>query len=167
MRILRTIAFAAAVVAGLVPAAQAAGPTTTRTPFDRTRTLAAGPDACPFAIVIHSSGTISEKVFPNGRDVTTLSDFHVTYTNPLTGKSLTSTLAGPFSVEPNADGTVTVTINGNDGLFHAPGQGFIFGDVGHLVYIAAADDVGTPITILQSTGHQDASPFPAVCAALS
>jgi hypothetical protein len=153
--------------AALVPVASAARPTVTITPWDRTRTLAAGPAACPFPIVIHSSGTFRETVFSSGRDVTTVSDFHITYSNPASGRSLTSVLAGPVIVEPNGDGTVTVTVNGNDGLFTGPGYSFLFGDVGHLVYIAAADDLATPLVIFQSSGHQDPSPFPAVCPALA
>jgi len=76
-------------------------------------------------------------------------------------------LAGPFVVEPNGDGTVTVTINGNDGHLTAPGQGQIFAAVGRLVYIADAADPFTPLTIVQSTGQQDPSQFPATCEGLS
>src|SRR5580765_7549952 len=83
------------------------------------------------------------------------------------GKSLSTVLAGPFVVEPNGDGTVTVTINGNDCHITAPGQGTIFAAVGKLVYIADASDVFTPLTILKSTGRQDASQFPATCEGLS
>ena len=57
MPIWRVLACAASIGAMLVPAATAAGPTVTITPFDRTRTIAASPDTCPFAIVVHSTGT--------------------------------------------------------------------------------------------------------------
>jgi hypothetical protein len=167
MHRLRIAAVVAAALAAVVPAAKAEGPTVTITPWDRTRTLPAGPDSCAFPVVIHSSGIFREAVFSSGKDVTTVENFHITYTNPATGKTVTSVLAGPFVVEPNGDGTVTVTINGNDGLFTGQGFGFLFGDVGRLVYIASADDPSTPLQILQSTGHQDPTPFPAVCAALS
>ena len=156
-----------AVVAVAAPAASAAGPTVTLTPWDRTRVIAASPDTCPFDIVVHSQGTFREAVFSSGRDVTTVEDFHLTWSNPLSGKSLASPLAGPFIAEPNGDGTVTVTINGNDGRFTAPGFGLLFADVGRIVYIADASDLNTPLQILQSTGHQDASPFPQICAALA
>jgi hypothetical protein len=165
---MRRLGIAAAAIALVaVPAALAAPPTVTETQIDRTRTLAASPDTCPFPIVVHSSGTRRDTVYSNGRVVTILPDFKVTYSNPASGKSLTSVLAGPQKVEPNPDGTVTVTVNGNDGLFTAPHVGFLFGDVGHLVYIASPDDLGTPLAIVQSTGHQDPSPFPAVCGPLS
>ena len=158
---------AAAVVLAAASAAVADAPTVTITPWDRTRTIAASPETCPFDIVVHSQGTFREEVFSSGRDVTTVENFHLTWSNPLSGKSLASPLAGPFMVEPNGDGTVTVTIDGNNGRFVAPGFGLLFADVGRLVYIADPSDLNTPLQILQSSGHQDATPFPAICPALA
>jgi hypothetical protein len=156
-----------ATLAALVPTAAADQPVTTITRFDRTSTFPAGPNACSFPFLIHTEGTLRETVFANGKDSTHAVDFHITYTNPANGKSLTTVLAGPFVVEPNGDGTVTVTINGNDGHITAPGQGTIFADVGKLVYIADPSDPYTPLAILKSTGRQDASQFPATCEGLS
>jgi hypothetical protein len=156
-----------AALAVLAPTASADQPVTTIRHFDRTSTFPAGPNACSFPFLIHTEGTIRETVFANGNDVQHAVDFHITYTNPANGKSLTTVLAGPFVVEPNADGTVTVTINGNDGHITAPGEGTIFADVGKLVYIADPSDVYTPLQILKSTGRQDASQFPATCEGLS
>ena len=62
---------------------------------------------------------------------------------------------------------MTVTINGNNRRFVAPGFGLLFADVGRLVYIADPSDLSTPLQVLQSTGHQDVSPFPQICAALT
>lgn len=151
----------------LAPIAAAAAPSVTISPFDSTRTIAASPDTCPFPIVVHSQGTFRESVYSNGRDVTQVSDFHITWTNPESGKSVHSALGGPMIVQSNGDGTATVTISGNDALFTAPGMGIFFGDVGHLVYIADASDLSTPLVVLQSTGHQDTELFPVVCAALA
>jgi hypothetical protein len=148
-------------------AATAAAPTVVETQVDRTRVLAASPDTCPFDIVVHSSGVRRDTTFEDGRATILLHDFFVTYTNPTTGKSVTTPLAGPVIIEPNGDGTVTVTVNGNDGGFVQPGEGLIFGDLGRLVFVADASDPFTPLQILQSTGHQDPTPFPAVCAALA
>jgi hypothetical protein len=167
----RVFAIAAAGVitalGALAPTAVADQPVTTITRIDRTRTIPAGPSTCPFPFVVHTEGVLRETVFSSGKDVTHAVDFHITYTNPANGKTATTVLAGPFVVEPNADGTVTVTINGNDGHLTAPGQGSIFADVGKLVYIADPSDVFTPLTILKSTGQQDPSQFPATCTALS
>jgi len=156
-----------AALAALAPTASADQPVTTITHVERTFTFPAGPNGCPFPFLVHTEGTFRETVFSSGKDVTHAVDFHVTYTNPANGKSLSTVLAGPFVVEPNGDGTVTVTINGNDGHITAPGQGTIFAAVGKLVYIADPSDVFTPLTILKSTGRQDASQFPATCGGLS
>ena len=116
---------------------------------------------------MHTRGVRRDTTFSDGRVATILHDFSVTYTNPANGRSVRTVLAGPFEVEPNPDGTITVTINGNDGLFTIPGEGIVFGDVGRLVYIASADDPFTPLQVLQSTGRQDPTPFPAVCSGLA
>jgi hypothetical protein len=163
----RRLILAGALALLLVPAAAASAPNVTITPFDSTRTIAASPDTCPFPIVVHSQGTLRESVYSDGRDVTTVSDFHITWTNADDGTSVHSALGGPFSAVSNGDGTATVTIAGNDALFAAPGIGLFFGDVGRLVYIASESDLSTPLVVLQSTGHQDTALFPAVCAALA
>jgi len=168
---MKRIALAAAALAAtllvLAPVAAADQPTTTVTTVDRTGTIAAGV-FCPFAFTFHSEGAFRETVYSNGRDVTWAVGFSVTYTNPANGRTLMTRLAGPVIVEPNGDGTVTVTINGNDGHITAPGDGTIFAAVGKLVYLAAAGDPTlTPITILKSTGQQDPSQFPATCEGLS
>ena len=151
---------------GLAPTAAADQPVTSEVHIDRTTTFPAG-RFCPFAFTAHTTGTFRETVYSSGKDVTHAVDFHITYTNPANGKSLTTVLAGPFVVEPNGDGTVTVTINGNDGHITQPGEGTIFAAVGRLVYIADPGAPEVPITILQSTGRQDPSQFPATCEGLS
>jgi hypothetical protein len=149
-----------------VGAAWAAAPRVTETQIDRTRVIPADPAFCPFDFVLHSQGVRRDTTYSDGRVVTILHDFTVTYTNPATGKSVRTVLAGPEQVVSNPDGTITVTVNGNDGLFTIPGQGIVFGNVGRLVYVASPDDPFTPLQILQSTGHEDASAFPAVCAGM-
>ena len=135
--------------------------------LDQTRTIAAGPNFCPFPFVVHTEGTLRDVVYSSGKAVEWAVDFHITYTNPANGKSVGTTLAGPFIEQPNGDGTVTVTINGNDGHVTAPGQGTLWAQVGRLVYIADPSDVFTPLQVLQSAGRQDPLEFPAVCAGLS
>ena len=61
------------------------GPDQTTTPWDRTRLIAAGPDACPFPIQVHSSGTIHTWTYDNGTQKTILSNFHIEWTNLDTG----------------------------------------------------------------------------------
>jgi hypothetical protein len=156
----------AAAAAWLAPGAAADQPVTTLTHVDRTTTFAAG-RFCPFSFTAHTEGTFREMAFASGKDATYAVDFHITYTNPANGRTLTTVLAGPFIVEPNGDGTVTVTINGNDGHITEPGEGTIFADVGKLVYVADSSDVFTPLSIVKSTGRQDPSQFPATCEGLA
>jgi hypothetical protein len=165
-RLAQSLLAGAAVVALATPAL-AAGPT--RVQLDSTRVIAASPQTCPVDITSHFSGTFLFFSYPDGGSKVTVASVFVTYSNPVSGRSLTTPLAGPVKVSaPNPDGTVTVTINGNDGAFQVPGQGVIFADVGSFVFLADANDpTQTPLVILQSSGIQDPSPFPAVCPALS
>ena len=162
-RLVAAAALAATLLVAAAAVATAAAPSIDRSPVSVSHTIAAGPGTCPFDIVSSFSGTVRTVVFSDGRQQTTLSDFHLTYSNPLTGRSLSTPLAGPFFVTDNGDGTATATIDGNNGRFVIPGQGPVFADVGRFVYIAASDDINTPIDILQISGSQDTSPFPAVC----
>jgi hypothetical protein len=162
------------VVLGAVAAALATAlpaladqPVVTVTTVDHSRTIPASPDYCPFPFVLHTQGTYHEAVYPSGKDVTWAVDFHITYTNPANGKSVTSAFAGPFTEVPNPDGTITVTVDGNNGHFTASGQGTLWAEVGRVVYIADPSDPYTPLEALQSTGQQDPLEFPAVCAGLS
>src|SRR5881392_2921708 len=67
--------FVAAVLAlVLVPLAHAAGPVQGSTPWDRTRVIDASAEACPFAIQVHSSGTIHTWTFLDGTVKTILQD---------------------------------------------------------------------------------------------
>ena len=164
----KLLALATIVVAGtllaLAPTAAADAPTTSEVHFDRTLTITG---LCPFPFLVHTEGTLRETVFDSGKDVTHAVSFHITYTNPANGRTVSTVLAGPFIVEPNDDGTVTVTINGNDGHETVPGEGTIFAAVGRLVYIADPASPEVPLTILQSAGRQDPAQFPVTCDALA
>lgn len=163
----KALALSTVVVVGallaLVPTAAADQPAVTEQHIDRTSVRTG---FCDFPIVVHTVGTFRTTDFSNGKEVAHTIDFHITYSNPATGKSVTTVLGGPFITAPNGDGTVTVTINGNDGHETAPGVGTIYADVGKLVYIADAADPFTPLTILKSTGQQDPAQFPVTCTAL-
>src|SRR5262245_8934459 len=115
--------------------AAATAPVVTVTEVDRTRVLAASPTTCPFDFVIHTEGVRRDTVLSAGRHMI-MRHVHVTYTNPVSGRSVSTPLAGPVIIEPNGDGTVTVTVDGNDGRFTDEGQGLVFADTGRLVFIA-------------------------------
>jgi hypothetical protein len=73
--------------------ATAAKPVVTETQVNRTRVLAASPETCPFDFVIHTEGVRRDTVYSDGRVVTILHDFHVTYrasSSPTSASSSTS-----------------------------------------------------------------------------
>ena len=138
----------------LVPAALAGGPEQTTTPWDRTRLIPAGPEACPFPIQVHSSGTIHTWIYDDGKQKTILHNFHIEWTNLDTGLVATTPLGGPVIVYP--DGTVVV--NGNNGRFIAKGEGVAVADLGRTVTTVEG--------VIFAAGQHSEALFPDVCAAL-
>lgn len=157
----------------VVPVAGANPPTATETQINADIPIPASAGTCPFDIVAHVEGTRVVTDFTNQdgelvRRVIHLRNFKITYTNPLSGKSLSTPLAGPAIGEPQPDGTWLVTVPGNDGRFVVPGEGMVFANVGLRIGMR----VGTfpPATIqeiIKSVGIQDESEFPAVCSGLA
>jgi opacity protein-like surface antigen len=147
---------AVALAAVLAPAAAAAGPVQTVTPWDSTRVIPAGPDACPFPIQVHSTGTIRQWTYSDGTVKTMLQDgFKTEWTNLETGASVVSPLAGPAIQYP--DGTVVV--NGNNGRFIAQGEGPVYADVRRTITTSEG--------VIFSAGQHSETLFPNVCTALS
>jgi len=139
MRFLRMVPVG---VAALVLAAQAFGaaPSVEIEHVDRTRTLPAGA-LCPFDVVLHSEGARRTTTYTDAsgaldRFTVHLSAWKTSFTNPLTGATVSTVLAGPVIVEAQDDGTALVRIPGNDGLIVQPGGGPIYTDQGLIVYVA-------------------------------
>jgi hypothetical protein len=173
-KLLTAAALACALTVLFAPAATGNPPTLVeQVEVNRDVVIAASPETCDFPIVAHIEGTRVVKDFTDQdgnlvRRVIHLRSFTITYTNPLSGKSLRTPLGGPAIGEPQTDGSWLVTVPGNDGRFVAPGEGLIFATVGLRIGL----HVGTfpPATIdeiIKSVGQQDASEFPAVCGPLS
>ena len=157
----------------LVPLAGANAPTSTTTEVNRDVVIAASPATCSFDIVAHLEGTrvVTDFTDRDGalvRRVIHLRSYFITYTNPLSGKSLTSPLAGPAIGEPQPDGTWLVTVPGNDGRFVVPGGGLVFANVGLRIGLRTGAFPPAGIEeIIKSVGIQDESEFPAVCGPLA
>jgi hypothetical protein len=94
---MKKVLLAVLVAVLLVPAALAGGPDQTTTPWDRTRLIPAGPEACPFPIQVHSSGTIHTWTYSDGTQKTILHNFHIEWTNLDTGLVAETPLGGPGS----------------------------------------------------------------------
>jgi hypothetical protein len=165
-------ALLAAVALAASPAG-AAPPTVTEVAVNRTFHFAAGA-ACSFPLTVHNEGIQRTTTFVDAagnvtRTTIVLIDFTQSYTNDATGATMSTPLAGPAIVEPNGDGTVTTRIPGNDGRLVLPGTGFIYGDVGLIVFTAPADSPFTQLDVLMLTGHYESPDLylEAVCSSLS
>ena len=153
---MKLLLVAAARAAVLVPTAVAAGPVQTTTPWDRTRVIPAGPDACPFPIQVHSTGTIHQWTYEDGTVKTMLQGgFKTEWMNLETGAVVVSPLAGPAIAYP--DGTIVV--NGNNGRFVAQGAGLAYADLGRTITTLEG--------AIFAAGQHAETLFPNVCAALA
>ena len=164
-KLVTLLALVPALIAATAAPAGAAAPTVTQVSIDRTFNFPAGA-ACSFPLTIHNKGIRRTTTFVDSagnvtRTMIVLIDFTQSYTNATTGKTLSTPLAGPAIIEPNADGTVTTTVPGNDGRIVVPGQGFVYGDVGLIVF--------TELDVLMLTGHYQNPDLylDAVCASLA
>jgi opacity protein-like surface antigen len=151
---MKNVLVAAVLALALVPLAQAAGPVQDTSPWDRTRVIPAGADSCPFAIQVHSTGTIHTWTYDDGTVKTILQNFHIEWMNLDTGKVATTPLGGPAIEYPDG----TVVINGNNARFIAPGQGPVVADLGRTITTVEG--------VVFSAGQHSESLFPDVCAAL-
>ena len=170
-RALRTLGLvlSSLVIAGLwAGSALAASPARTAEDVHISDTFPAG-TRCPFEVVRTIDGTLVTTVFTDtsGLTKTTFSYRNGTigYLNPANGKTLTAVLAGPAVYTDNGDGTTTLRIPGNDQRYTAPGLGFIVGNTG-LIVATLDTATGALLSIDFEAGHQDGTPFPALCVGL-
>ncbi|HEX5824506.1 MAG TPA: hypothetical protein VFY18_08625 [Candidatus Limnocylindrales bacterium] len=124
---------------------------------------------CPFEVERTIDGTLVTTTFTGPDGLTTemrsFKDGKIVYRNPANGKTLTAVLAGPVVTRDNGDGTSTIRIPGNDQRYTAPGLGFIVGNTG--LYIETFDTAtGATLSVDKTAGHQDGTPFPALCVGL-
>ena len=149
-------------------AALAAAPTRTEEAVHVSTTFAAGA-RCAFEVVRTIDGTLVTTTFTgsDGLTKTTFSykDGKIGYLNPANGKTLQAVLAGPAVYVDNGDGTTTLRIPGNSQQYTAPGIGFIVGNTG-LITATLDTATGEELSIDFTAGHQDGTPFPALCVGL-
>jgi hypothetical protein len=152
----RVVAIAVVALALAAPAA-ATPPNVVVEQVDRTRTLPAGA-LCDFDVTLHSEGTSRTTTFTDSdgnfdRFAVHLSSWKTSFTNPATGLTTRTVLAGPVIVEALDDGTALVRIPGNDGHFVVKGEGPVYSDNGLIVWIAP--DVAnwqTQLEVLHASG---------------
>ena len=151
-----------------VPAALAAAPDRTVEEVHISGTFAAGV-RCPFEVVRTIDGTLVTTTFTGADGLTTTTfsykNGRIVYTNPANGRTLMAVLAGPAVYADNGDGTTTLRIPGNSQRYVAPGIGLIVANTG--VIVATLDTAtGALLSIDFEAGHQDGTPFPALCVGL-
>lgn len=148
--------------------ALAAAPTRNVEEVHLSTTFAAG-DRCPFEVTRTIDGTLVTTTFTDADGLTKMTvsykDGKIGYLNPANGKTLTAVLAGPAVYEDNGDGTTILRIPGNSQRYTAPGIGFIVGNTG-LIVATLDNATGALLSIDFSAGHQDGTPFPALCVGL-
>jgi hypothetical protein len=173
LKLVTLFALVPALIAATATLAGATPPTTTEVSIDRTFNFPAGA-ACSFPLTIHNEGIRRTTTFYDAagnvtRTTIVLIKFTQSYTNATTGKTLSTPLAGPAIVEPNGDGTVTTRVPGNDGRIVLPGEGFIYGDVGLIVFTAPEASPFTQLDVLMLTGHYESPDLylEAVCTSLA
>jgi hypothetical protein len=124
---------------------------------------------CPFEVVRTVDGTLVTTTFTDADGLTTTTfsyrDGKIRYLNPANGKTLMAVLAGPAVFTDNGDGTSTVFVPGNDQQYTAPGLGFIVGNTG-LSIVTIDNATGEVLSVDKLAGHQDGTPFPALCVGL-
>jgi hypothetical protein len=124
---------------------------------------------CPFEVVRTVDGTLVTTTFTDADGLTTTTflyrDGKIRYLNPANGKTLMAVLAGPAAFTDNGDGTSTVFVPGNDQQYTAPGIGFIVGNTG-LSILTIDNATGEVLSVDKLAGHQDGTPFPALCVGL-
>jgi hypothetical protein len=151
---MKKVLFTVVAVLLFAPSALAEAPEQSTTPWDRTRLIPAGADACPFPIQVHSSGTIHTWTYSDGTVKTILHNFKIEWTNLDTGLVARTPLGGPAIVYPDG----TLVINGNNGRFIGHGEGIAFADLGRTITTVEG--------VVFSTGQHSENLFPEVCAAL-
>jgi hypothetical protein len=149
-------------------AAIAAAPTRTVETVHVSATFPAG-NRCPFEVVRTIDGTLVTTNFTDQAGLTTTRflyrDGKIGYLNPANGKTLMAVLAGPAVYIDNGDGTTTLRVPGNDQQYEGQGIGFIVGNTG--LFIATLDTAtGDVLSVDFTAGHQDGTPFPALCVGL-
>ena len=172
-KLVTLLALVPALIAATAAPAGATTPTVSEVAVDRTFTLAAGA-ACSFPLTIHNEGIRRTTTFYDSagnvtRTMVVLIGFTQTTTNAATGETLSTPLAGPAVIEPNGDGTVTTSVPGNDGIIVVPGEGFIYGDVGLIVFTAPEATPFTQLDVLLLTGHYESPSLylEAICSSLA
>jgi hypothetical protein len=126
---------------------------------------------CSFPVLFHFEGDIRHTVFFDQagneiRELTVYPMFQVSFTNPETGKSISTVLPSVDHVTINPDGSAVVTITGLSGHLVVGGGPPLASDVGRIVFFFSGPEDEEPDIIFQA-GNFNLGPFPQLCDVLA
>jgi hypothetical protein len=128
-------------------------------------------DECAFPVIVHVEGDVRATLFFDQagneiRDLVVFSNFRVTFTNPATGKSITTPSPAANHVTINPDGSAVVAITGLQGHLVVGGGPPLAADVGRLVLFFSGPEDEEPDVLFQA-GQFNFGPFPQLCDVLA
>jgi len=126
---------------------------------------------CDFPVTVHVEGDVRHTQFFDQagteiRDLTVFPNFRVTFTNPETGKSISTVSPAPEHVTINPDGSFVITITGLQGHLIVGGGPPLAADVGRIVLFFSGPEDEEPDIIFQA-GNFNLGPFPQLCDVLA
>jgi hypothetical protein len=126
---------------------------------------------CAFAVIVHVEGDIRHTHFFDQagneiRELTVFPNFRVTFSNPETGKSITTPSPAVEHLTINPDGSVVITITGLQGHLIVRGGPPLAADVGRLVLFFSGPQDEEPDILFQA-GQFNFGPFPQLCDVLA
>jgi hypothetical protein len=128
-------------------------------------------DECDFPVLVHVEGDVRVTVFFDQarneiRELTVFPNFRITFTNPDTGKSISTVSPAAEHVTINPDGSAVVTITGLQGHLVVGGGPPLAADVGRIVLFFSGPEDEEPDIIFQA-GNFNMGPFPQLCDVLA
>jgi hypothetical protein len=126
---------------------------------------------CDFPVILHIEGDVRHTHFFDQqgneiRDLTVFPNFRVTFTNPETGKSITTPSPGVEHVTINADGSAIVALTGLGGHLIVGGGPPLAADVGRIVFFFSGPEDEEPDIVFEA-GQFSGGPFPQLCDVLA
>jgi hypothetical protein len=167
-RLALLLGLAAVVVLGPVGVARAAPPEHSVEHVDETFTIEG---ECDFPVVVHVEGDVRHTDFLDQagnvvRELEVFPNFRITFTNPETGKSISTPSPSVNHATINPDGSAVVTITGLSGHLIVGGGPPLSSDVGRIVLFFSGPDDEEPDILFQA-GQFDMGPFPPLCDVLA
>ena len=126
---------------------------------------------CDFPVIVHVEGDLRHTDFFDKagnvvRELEVFPRFRVTFTNPETGKSISTVAPSVVHVTINPDGSAVVTITGLSGHLIVGGGPPLASDVGRIVFFFSGPDDEEPDILFQA-GNFNMGPFPQLCDVLA